>query len=208
MIHDLASLKVGITIESILDDLGITHRHHRCACPVHKGDNKTAFSFNDDTFYCHTRGCKGDVVTLIQELLHTDFRGAVHYLAKRRGITLDLPEGGTVEFTRDITDKFARDGRTLSPHDLVELVAKTDDLNRLEIAQRGVKDRIKKLTDELATLNQLKKKKKIALNLYYLQTQKIDDNRLAQYDERAAGLNYQIRKIRQEISELRKSGGK
>jgi hypothetical protein len=85
-VHDLATLKLGITIENVLDDFGITHRHRRTACPMHKGDNRSAFSFNDETFYCHTRGCKGDVVTLIMALAETDIHGAIEYLARKKGL--------------------------------------------------------------------------------------------------------------------------
>ena len=81
---DIATLKVGVTIENVLDDFGITHRHNRAACPVHKGDNRSAFSFNDDTFCCHTRGCKGDVVTLIMALAETDIHGAIEYLSRKK----------------------------------------------------------------------------------------------------------------------------
>jgi DNA primase len=206
MMYDLATLKAGITIENVLDHFGIAHRHHRAACPVHGGDNRSAFSFNDDTFYCHTHGCKGDVVTLIMALAGVDFKGALDYLARMKGITAAPHTTRTTEFTRDITDVFARERRTLSPHDFVELVAKTDDLNRLEIAQWEVKDRINKLTAALYRLNQDKKNRKIVLNLYYLQTQKVDDNKLAILDERSAVLNYDIKKIKQEISQLRKLG--
>lgn len=89
---DIEQLKSGVTIASILNDFGIFHRRGRCACPVHGGDNPTAFTFTDQAFYCHTRGCKGDVVELVKVLARTDFRGACEYLAQRKGSALDWPQ--------------------------------------------------------------------------------------------------------------------
>lgn len=85
-------LKRGITIESVLDDFGVKHRARRCACPVHKGDNRAAFSFNDELYMCHTRGCSGDVVSLVMALTPTDFIGAAQYLARRKGVVLSLSD--------------------------------------------------------------------------------------------------------------------
>jgi hypothetical protein len=207
MKYDLEMLKSDITIGTLLDEFSVPHKRNRAACPIHAGDNKSAFSFNDELWNCHSCGAGGDIITLIQELQRTDFHGAVQYLAKRKGITLDAPEG-TTEFTRDLTDLFERERRTLPSKQFVELVVKTDELNRVVLAQATVKDRINRLTVELAALNQMKKRKKIALNLYYLNTQRIDDNRLAKLDEKEAELNYKIKAIKQEISRLRKLGRK
>ena len=204
MMYDLASLKAGVTVENILDDFRIPHRHHRAACFIHHGDNKTAFSFNDELWNCHSCGAGGDIITLIQELQHTDFHGAVAYLAAKKGITLDAPAGTTTEFTRDLSDILERERGTLPPKQFVELVSKTDELNRLVSTQARVKDKINQFTAELAALIRDKSNKKMAKNLYYLNVQKIDDNRLAVFDEREAQLNYKIKMVKQDIAELRK----
>ena len=83
---DCESLKAGITIACILDDFGIKYRRNRCACPVHDGDNPTAFTFNDRYFHCFTRGCKGDIIDLTQALHNTDFKDAVEILCRKAGI--------------------------------------------------------------------------------------------------------------------------
>lgn len=188
----------------LLDDFHIPHQHNRAACRLHGGDNKRAFSFTDDLYNCFVCGAGGDIISLIQELEHTDFHGAAQYLTKRKGITLDTPEG-TTEFTRDLSDIFERERRTLPAKQFVQLVSKTDELNRLVSTQTMVKDKIKKLTAELAALIRDKANKKMAKNLYYLNVQKIDDNRLAIFDEREAQLNYKIKTVKQEIAILRKS---
>jgi len=62
-------------------------------CPVHGGDNPTAFVVNrhDNTWYCFT-GCTsgGDVVELVRRL-EGGYRQAALYLASLAGATTDLP---------------------------------------------------------------------------------------------------------------------
>lgn len=204
---DIASLKVGVIIESILDDFGIPHHHHRAACPIHGGDNRGAFVFNDETFYCHTKGCKGDIVTLIMALAETDIHGAIEYLARKHGITLGPSTGRTTEFTRslpDQSDQFREERRKMAPEDFTKLLSMSDDLTQAKFDLAECRQNIARLTQELANLNQLKKRKKIARSLYYLNTQKIEDNRLAIYDEQEAALNYKIKQLKKAIHDQRK----
>ncbi len=205
--YDLDTLKAGVTIENILDDFGIAHRHHRAACPVHRGDNRSAFSFNDEAFYCHTQGCKGGVIDLVMALAGTDFRGALDYLARKKGIANDFGITGTTQFTRslpDNSDPFREERKRLSPKDYVELLCMADDLNRAESDLAECRSNIGTLTAQLSQLIHLKRRKQIAKSLYYLNTQKIDDNRLALFDEQEAQLNYKVKEIKRQISEFRK----
>jgi DNA primase len=75
----------------LLSDLGINTDHQtpkevRCSCPVHKGDNRTAFRFNKDTktWVCFTHKCHelygNDVIGLIKAMTGRDFVSAVDYL--------------------------------------------------------------------------------------------------------------------------------
>lgn len=77
---DSASLP---TFERILrrtgDDVG---RNGRTRCPLHGGNNRTAFSFDESTglFNCFSCGEKGDKVSFVQKRLRVDFREALHWL--------------------------------------------------------------------------------------------------------------------------------
>lgn len=75
-----------LTIANILDDQGIAHKNNRSACVIHGGDNLTAFHFDDETYYCHTRGCRGNTITLLKHLLNTDYAGVVKYVEDRWNI--------------------------------------------------------------------------------------------------------------------------
>lgn len=92
--------QIGLTnqlsIADILDRFGIPHRRNRCACPIHGGDNPTAFSFTDQVFYCHTRGCSGNTITLLKHLLNTDFRGVLGYLGSNFQSTRSVPRSTSV----------------------------------------------------------------------------------------------------------------
>jgi len=55
-------------ISRILSQLGIKPgRRGRTACPIHRGDNQQAFSYDDDKGYWHCFRCNkgGDAVRLV-----------------------------------------------------------------------------------------------------------------------------------------------
>jgi DNA primase len=67
----------------------------RCACPLHKGDNPTAFSVykGDDGhehWHCHTKcATGGDAIDFVQRWRGLDFMGAVKYLAEYTRLHLE-----------------------------------------------------------------------------------------------------------------------
>lgn len=84
-------LKTSIEPRYLLENLGVsvdheTYKEIRCSCPVHRGDNKTAFRFNKDTrtWVCFTHKCHeahgNDVVGLIKAITGKDFIESVNYL--------------------------------------------------------------------------------------------------------------------------------
>jgi DNA primase len=78
------------TISEILSRLDVPlGRNGRALCPIHRGNNRQAFSFSDDkgAWHCFRCGFGGDVVTLIEKALETDFKGALRWL----GIELAKP---------------------------------------------------------------------------------------------------------------------
>lgn len=76
--------------ETILKHYGVKHISNngyslRCACPIHKGDNQTAFVFNleNKLWYCHTKDCGGgDIYDLIMKIEDLSFTDAVCKLAE------------------------------------------------------------------------------------------------------------------------------
>ena len=68
---------------------------YRCSCPIHGGDNETAFNFNPENmlFNCYTE-CGGgdcfDFVAMIHDLdLEKDFRRVLELTAQEFGVSID-----------------------------------------------------------------------------------------------------------------------
>lgn len=75
-------------VSEVLDRLGIPPgRHNRSICPIHQGDNRSAFKYDDETgtWYCFRCGVGGDVIRLIELALDTDFKGALRWLGLEPG---------------------------------------------------------------------------------------------------------------------------
>jgi len=68
---DYKTIKERVTIPMVLARYGITPVKGRCKCPVHRGDNKTAFSVHsqDQSATCHTKCDRTfDIFSLVAEL--------------------------------------------------------------------------------------------------------------------------------------------
>jgi len=66
---------------------GNVDNHGRCACPLHGGENETAFSIfhkeGKDYWKCHTGDCGGgDVITFVQRWQGLDFKGACAFFLR------------------------------------------------------------------------------------------------------------------------------
>jgi len=175
---DVEYLKRGVTISSVLDEFGYKHRHNRCACFVHGGDNPTAFSFNDQTYYCYTHGCKGDVVTLLQHLLKTDFLGVLAYLARRKGIDLRLSNKRKIRAPLRIPYK-----------------PKPARLAAWELAYELCREKIAIFSRRLVNLRSELKKGSISECDFYTQCHKLD-NWLEILDLKEATLHFKFRELR------------
>jgi len=68
---DYSEIKQYVDMRKLFDRLGISvDKTGRCACPIHGGDNKTAFSISNDgqAWNCHTKcDCGGDIFTFIEK---------------------------------------------------------------------------------------------------------------------------------------------
>src|SRR5262245_49832287 len=75
------------SFESILTRAGYDPgRHGRTRCPIHGGNNRTAFSFDEENgfFRCFSCGAKGDKVQLVRDLLRVNFGEALRWLGMYR----------------------------------------------------------------------------------------------------------------------------
>jgi CHC2 zinc finger len=73
-----------------------------CVCPIHGGENASAFSFKDAVYRCHACGAGGDVFELVLALRRcTSFPEAVAVVATLAGIGVDgLPRIDTADVER------------------------------------------------------------------------------------------------------------
>ena len=70
-------------ISTVLTRLGVPiGRRGRTCCPIHRGDNPTAFVYDDDKgrWYCFRCGIGGDVISLVMKSLDIDFKAALQWL--------------------------------------------------------------------------------------------------------------------------------
>jgi DNA primase len=85
-------------------------RKGRTSCVIHRGSNRTAFSFSEITGYGHCFNCgwSGDKLALLQSALNIDFKTALARLAVLAGVQLDdyrKPNGAELRHLQ--TDKVA-----------------------------------------------------------------------------------------------------
>jgi DNA primase len=81
-------IKKEIDIFTLLKSIGankISNQSHeiRCSCPIHQGDNPTAFVYNksNQLWYCHTSDCGGgDIISLIEKKYDCSFIEAISYI--------------------------------------------------------------------------------------------------------------------------------
>ena len=89
-------IRKNMNVESILNYYGIDYSHYggyiRSTCPIHKGDNPTAFVVNEDFLWvCHTNSeCgAGDVFTFVEKMEDMTFPQAVDKVAQILKIDID-----------------------------------------------------------------------------------------------------------------------
>ena len=100
----IQAIKDAVDVESLLNILGVRITKNgtydlRSPCPIHGGDNPTAFSIRTDTkrWVCFTKHCEmgstgrpdNDLVSLIIKLQNLSFIDAVRFLADFSGVPID-----------------------------------------------------------------------------------------------------------------------
>ena len=89
-------IKENMNVERILNHYGVDFQYYgefiRSACPIHKGDNPTAFVVNEEFLWaCHTNSeCGvGDVFTFVEKMEDVLFPQAVKIVAQILEIDID-----------------------------------------------------------------------------------------------------------------------
>lgn len=97
MVRDISNDK----IELILSELGVnidntfgSNYEIRTCCPVHRGDNQTAFCYNKKykLWKCYTKNCSEDnasIFGLVQKILSISFIDSIKWLAEKLEIDID-----------------------------------------------------------------------------------------------------------------------
>lgn len=67
--------------------IGVNERTRRCACILHGGSNRSAFSWTEAGLWkCHSCGAGGDRIALVRAARRCSFREAVEFLAALAGV--------------------------------------------------------------------------------------------------------------------------
>jgi len=82
----ISEIKARIAVADVLADAGVTLTRGRAACPLHGGDNPSAFSVRGERWTCFVCNAGGDVIDLAAALHGTDTRTSIRRLAERAGI--------------------------------------------------------------------------------------------------------------------------
>ena len=88
-------IKNNMDVERILNHYNVQYKYFgdyiRCACPIHGGDNPTAFVVSDKFLWaCHTSDCgSGDVFHFVEAMEDIEFPQAVKKVAEILGIDID-----------------------------------------------------------------------------------------------------------------------
>ncbi|QCK84079.1 toprim domain-containing protein [Geobacillus kaustophilus NBRC 102445] len=92
----LERIRDAVDVRKLLEVYGAQRIHGsgniRSTCPIHRGDNPTAFAFNEHTklYYCHTQ-CQdgGDVFDFVMKIEDCSFLEAAKKLAEMFNISVD-----------------------------------------------------------------------------------------------------------------------
>lgn len=106
---DLTKLKNSISFETLLTHLNFENINvvkGRATCLLHKSDNKTSFSFNEETFHCF--GClkSGDKIKLIEYARNCSFQEALKFLCQLTGTPYEPGKEKKQDYSRYSEEMF------------------------------------------------------------------------------------------------------
>jgi DNA primase len=88
-VTDAREIAALVPTAVLLSALGfkISERTRRCACIVHGGSNRSAFSWTETGLWkCHSCGAGGDRIALVKAVRRCSFREAIEFLAALAGV--------------------------------------------------------------------------------------------------------------------------
>jgi len=92
---DFKIIKQFVSVPQVLESFGVElDLKGRCACPIHGGDNKSAFSVSGDkqSWKCHTKCDEGgDIFTLVEKLESLSSSESRSYIMDKWGLEEDVP---------------------------------------------------------------------------------------------------------------------
>ena len=78
----------SLSCESVAQRLGFVVKQHRTRCCFHD-DHQPSMAFKKNKFRCWACGANGDSISLVERVLHKDFKEACRWLADEHNIILD-----------------------------------------------------------------------------------------------------------------------
>ena len=77
----------SLSCEGVAQRLGIKVQHHKALCPFHS-DHTPSLTFKKNKYRCWSCGASGDTISLVEKVLHKDFREACRWLANEHNVIL------------------------------------------------------------------------------------------------------------------------
>ena len=135
----VAEVAALVPMARLLRDLGFeaNERTRRCACILHGGSNRSAFSWHEDgRWFCFSCGIGGDRIALVRSVRRCGFREAVAFLAALAGVGLAQEGVSTADAERLHREREAEERATHLLADaghglLLEFAGELEGLRRL-----------------------------------------------------------------------------
>ena len=96
-----------LPIEGVAERLGLRVVRHKSLCPFHEHSHPSlSFKVSKNTYRCFVCGASGDTISLVEKVLHKDFREACRWLANEHNVILTehKPEEVTTPLQRTQRD--------------------------------------------------------------------------------------------------------
>jgi hypothetical protein len=175
---DFNEICARVTIEDILADCGFYPKGKRMPCPIHGGNNPTAFSFNEHTFFCFNCGASGGLLDLAEILRGTNRQEARKYLADKAGIRYEIHPA-------DGQDKIVRPARRRP------IIGESADVVELRVILKGLEALREHYTRQIRNANRRLREGVIDLPRYHAVAQ-YAEYALEELDAQVIKVNYEI----------------
>lgn len=139
-----------VPMPHLLEALGfiVNERTRRCACLIHGGSNRSAFSWTDAGWWkCHSCDAGGDRIALVRAVRQCSFREAVKFLATLAGVSVTDGEFSSSQYRRIRGERDAdlAAARLLVSAEHSALRETRENLGALNDLQRKVSTRVREL---------------------------------------------------------------